>query len=724
MGQGLPKAVTSIALRRCAGKCIRVGVAEMNGWRMTMEDSHVVHIRDNWGFFGVFDGHGGSQCSTFVARRLTEELESCGAPEDDEAISALALRLDKEFLATGQPSGSTGTFAFITPPSTPGGKYHLRVGNVGDSRVLLGRADGTLVEGQGTDGGITTDHKPDHPSERTRILRVGGTVEQVMGVSRVNGELAVSRAFGDAQYKQVGDPETSDHPVSAVPEIVNLECDSADFVMLVCDGISEGDFPNREVVALVAECLRNGGPCPDPGEAAAAVCRKALKAGSKDNLSCMVVLLGQDSIPEEAVAASQESAALGWALLPGPFDAPEHPGFRKAYSAMAEHAGLNLAQAVELRHSTVQDALNQVRDGNPPRAEMRNSAQDENGECDLLSSEDALQEELTLFGDGPPPELGRATEQRVEWFGHWLENKSGESGAGDGDQMSRGHLVDLLQRHPHLREVAESQGLLPGGQPARMVRVQPVEVLRPAVENHPALKWDDRLQAACSKQGVVLRVDQADGTSQVRFPQPLGFTAWFPTCTLEASQEGEEDEEEGRLVRVASLDVLKPAVEEHPALKWWDNLTDACGNEGIVLQDDPSDGTSKVKFRPPAGFTAWLPTATLTDVNPEEHQHTQRRQTWHDIASQEHGLEDAPPAGANTVRVAPVDELRLAVEANATLRWSEELASLGGEEGERLEEDLASGTCEVSFQGGLGTRWLPTSVLSPVDSDSKRQRTG
>ena len=71
-------------------------------------------------------------------------------------------------------------------------KFWTKVGNIGDSRVLLGRADGTIVEGKqismqgsnaftshpsiflwlspvtshegpGTDGGLTTDHKPDHP---------------------------------------------------------------------------------------------------------------------------------------------------------------------------------------------------------------------------------------------------------------------------------------------------------------------------------------------------------------------------------------------------------------------------------------------------------------------------------------------------------------------------------------------------------------------------------
>ena len=40
-----------------------------------------------------------------------------------------------------------------------------------------------------------------------------------MGVARVNGDLAVSRAFGDAQHKTTGGPSPEDHPVSAAPEL-------------------------------------------------------------------------------------------------------------------------------------------------------------------------------------------------------------------------------------------------------------------------------------------------------------------------------------------------------------------------------------------------------------------------------------------------------------------------------------------------------------------------
>lgn len=157
-GLGLKKPVKSIVVKRHSGKLFRIGFAEMNGHRQSMEDAHVIITKDTWGFFGVFDGHGGSQCSSFVAKRVYEEIEK-GPPEDDAAMRSLVLQLDREFLDTKQPSGTTGTFAIVKPDAEQPERFDLRVGNVGDSRVMLGRADGTMVEGPGTDGGLTTDHK-------------------------------------------------------------------------------------------------------------------------------------------------------------------------------------------------------------------------------------------------------------------------------------------------------------------------------------------------------------------------------------------------------------------------------------------------------------------------------------------------------------------------------------------------------------------------------------
>merc|ERR1719424_2137605 len=227
----------------------------MNGWRSSMEDAHVIHMDETWGFFGVFDGHGGSACSSFITDRMKEELVNQGLPENNDKVRDMCFALDQEFLDSGNSSGSTGTFVIVELPQVEAEKFVLRVGNVGDSRVLLGRADGTMVQGPGTDGALTIDHKPDLPSEADRIVRSGGLVHNVKGVMRVNGDLAVSRAFGDRNHKETsGDPPggPGDHPVVAEPEFFVTECDSTDFLILVCDGISEGKFPNAEVVQLAA----------------------------------------------------------------------------------------------------------------------------------------------------------------------------------------------------------------------------------------------------------------------------------------------------------------------------------------------------------------------------------------------------------------------------------------------------------------------------------------
>lgn len=253
-----------------------------------MEDAHLVHMQDDSAFFGVFDGHGGHACSEFVAGSLEKHLEEHGLPANDAAVEALMLRVDQDFLETSSSkSGSTGTFVIIEPMRNAS-KRCLRVGNIGDSRVLLGRSDGSMVRGTGTDFGLTVDHKPDSPSELERIVATGNNVICKKGLPRINGSLAVSRAFGDVKYKLPRDSPPGEQCVCAKPDLYRMQCDQSDFVMLVCDGISEGTFPNADVVSLAAEELRYHG---DPGRAATAVCRKALMERSTDNLTCMIVLL-------------------------------------------------------------------------------------------------------------------------------------------------------------------------------------------------------------------------------------------------------------------------------------------------------------------------------------------------------------------------------------------------------------------------------------------------
>mmetsp|Transcript_116329 Transcript_116329/g.329073 ORF Transcript_116329/g.329073 Transcript_116329/m.329073 type:complete len:606 (-) Transcript_116329:100-1917(-) len=584
MGATLPRPVTPAVVRRFGGPLFRVGLAEMNGWRKNMEDAHVIFMKDTWGFFGVFDGHGGDQCPKFIAKRLTDELEH-GQPATDAVVKELMLRLDREFLETKQPSGSTGTFALVNPPVEPDGQYFLRVGNIGDSRVLLGRPDGTMVEGDGTDGGLTTDHKPDHPAERERIERTGGHVEVIQGVARVNGDLAVSRSFGDAVYKQTGGPTQEDHPVSAGPELITLSCASTDFLVLVCDGISEGAFPNRDVIKLAAEELFASGDKikPDPGKAAAAVVRKALSSGSYDNCSCMIVLLG-----------GGDAAGPEVTLLPGPYDAPCDGGFKKAYEDIVQHAGLTLAQAVEMRYDAAKQELSEESVG---------------------QNDTSLKAEIASFGDGPPATLTLGSTERTAWFSEWISRHEVEYEP-DPSTMTQEEALDLLQRRPDLMAMARAQGLVPDMQ-AQTVKVGSFREVRAAVRACPSLKWTAALRVACGKMGTVIAVDPGDDTVQVRIPE-AGMVVWLPASVLTEVDDGNDAGDEGdngRRVTVVPLEELRAAIDASSAVTWNDKFADACGQNGTVICDDTSDGTSKVRFLEPANFIAWFPTSVLIDVD-------------------------------------------------------------------------------------------------------------
>lgn len=49
---------------------------------------------------------------------------------------------------------------------------------------------------------LTRDHHPDRDDEKFRVETAGGYVHEWGGVSRVNGQLAVSRAIGDVYFKR------------------------------------------------------------------------------------------------------------------------------------------------------------------------------------------------------------------------------------------------------------------------------------------------------------------------------------------------------------------------------------------------------------------------------------------------------------------------------------------------------------------------------------------
>lgn len=74
----------------------------------------------------------------------------------------------------------------------------------------------------------TKDHKPYLEKERDRIQKAGGFVL----IQRVNGCLAVSRTFGDFDYKNVPNLPNNQQLVISEPDIYSVKRDPV-FILVI-----------------------------------------------------------------------------------------------------------------------------------------------------------------------------------------------------------------------------------------------------------------------------------------------------------------------------------------------------------------------------------------------------------------------------------------------------------------------------------------------------------
>jgi protein phosphatase 1B len=193
-----------------------------------------------------------------------------------EAMRAGSLELDAEMRQLPQVksnedhSGTTAVFALVTPT-------HLIVGNIGDSRSVMSR-DGKTIP-------MSYDHKPTNPPEQARIEAANGCVS----LSRVNGDLAVSRALGDFSYKQMAHLPAEAQQVSPEPEFQVQERTAQDqFLILCCDGIWDV-MTNEEVSQYYIDKEKGGAvlkqTCGD-------LLDTCLDKKSRDNMTALGIRLG------------------------------------------------------------------------------------------------------------------------------------------------------------------------------------------------------------------------------------------------------------------------------------------------------------------------------------------------------------------------------------------------------------------------------------------------
>ena len=124
-------------------------------------------------------------------------------------------------------------------------KNVLYVANAGDSRGVLSNNKEPHP--------MSNDHKPDLAGEKRRITKAGGYISD----GRVNGNLNLSRALGDLEYKKDENLAAKDQLISGFPDVTVKELGPNDeFFVLGCDGIWEC-MSNDQIIDFVAERLAN-----------------------------------------------------------------------------------------------------------------------------------------------------------------------------------------------------------------------------------------------------------------------------------------------------------------------------------------------------------------------------------------------------------------------------------------------------------------------------------
>ena len=187
-----------------------------------------------------------------IPAALTESF--LGTQEDFREIS------DRLMLTPG--SGSTGVVTFIR------GKK-MYVAWVGDSECVLYKKNGEFEP-------LVVPHKCSNPDEKARIERLGGFVHDESGVARVNGVVAVARAFGNLRLRCIV-PE---------PAIREIELTGEEqYMVLACDGLWDvmtGATVQQFVNAYVKKRNKTKG-------ISEALVDEALRLGSTDNVSVIFV---------------------------------------------------------------------------------------------------------------------------------------------------------------------------------------------------------------------------------------------------------------------------------------------------------------------------------------------------------------------------------------------------------------------------------------------------
>jgi len=257
--------------------------------RAYMEDGHKVvdplttADGNQWGFYAVFDGHGGRDvvdyCESTLHEVMLQELGNVSAQPQKDVKSCLESafkKIDHQLSMLGTwKSGATATVALVQRSNESATFY---MAHVGDSRAVAFGSSGPSR--------LTRDHKASDEDEQTRIKNEGGMIRH----GRVGGVLCVSRSLGDHHLKDCG--------VSCIPEVSTYEIGKKKQAMVIAsDGLWDV-LDDADASKVVATCVKQAVAEHDNEQGvasylskhvAAALVQDAKAKGSGDNIIALVI---------------------------------------------------------------------------------------------------------------------------------------------------------------------------------------------------------------------------------------------------------------------------------------------------------------------------------------------------------------------------------------------------------------------------------------------------
>jgi Serine/threonine protein phosphatase len=229
------------------------------GQREHMEDRYDTFENERFAYFGVYDGHGGSSVSDYLKSKARNKL--LNALRYSDPVSSLrnaVFELDNECIrelgSLAKHTGSTLNALIVDKQINV-----LYLINVGDSRsVVYDDSFQVMIE--------TSDHTPRDPREYKRVGCGGGYITHKRTL-RVNGNLMMSRAIGDAYLKEPLRPRSLEFcteftprsiagPVIGIADVYKFEMrQGKNYVVLGTDGLWDIIGTGRNLGHLLVQQL-------------------------------------------------------------------------------------------------------------------------------------------------------------------------------------------------------------------------------------------------------------------------------------------------------------------------------------------------------------------------------------------------------------------------------------------------------------------------------------